>query len=435
MRKHAGWRVRIPAALLVVAVGVTIATTTTVFGKSGRHATAARATLKCGMGTGQKATGTPITLGGIATKQPGTDFTDIPNMAVAYFNCVNDNGGINNHPINYTLLTDQTVPAGVAADAKQLVETDKVMGIVGNTSIIDCAVNSSYYQQQGYFLIESGIAEQCYAGTNEAPVNMGPRYSADGATQTAILHGAKKIAFDQSNVPGTAYNLGGSKLIAAKHHIPITFLTEDAANINGATAAEKEVQAAGPGGAVVLVFTPPVALQILKGAQQLGLENKVIWTCATPCNTDFLSQSLGSAWNHKLFVNAEMNDIHDDPGADANLYLKVLRQYGSSVAGGIGSFSQFGFLVGQLTVQALLNIKSKVYNKQTVNAAFKALKGFKTDFLCKPWYYGPVPNNTDYTTWPDNGLMQIVPKSGCMAIDAVDPEIAKVRAYEAKNHV
>ena len=38
---------------------------------------------KCGLGNGQKASGTPIKLGGIATKQPGTDFTDIPNTAKA----------------------------------------------------------------------------------------------------------------------------------------------------------------------------------------------------------------------------------------------------------------------------------------------------------------------------------------------------------------
>jgi len=435
MRKHFGWRVRIPVALLVVAVGLTIATTG--FGKSTSSPKAsAAAGLGCGAGTGQKATGTPITLGAIVTKQPGTDFTDITNMAGDYFNCVNDNGGINGHPIQYTVLDEQTNPSQVAADAKQLIETDHVMGIAGNTSIIDCAVNSAYYAAQHYYLIESGIAEQCYAGSNEAPVNMGPRYSADGATQTAILEGAKKIAFDQSNVPGTGYNLGGSKLIAAAHHIPITFLTENAASINGETAAEKEVQAAGTGGAVVLVFTPPVALQILQGAQKLGLENKVIWTCATPCNTDFLATALGAAWNHKLFVNAEMSDLHDDNGPDAVLFAKVLKLYGSNVAGGAGSFSQFGFTVGQLAVKALLSIKGGVYNVQTVNAAFKALKGFKTDMLCKPWYYGPLPNNTDWTVWPVNGTMQLVPKTGgCMAISAVDPEVAKVRAYEKAHGV
>jgi branched-chain amino acid transport system substrate-binding protein len=74
---------------------------------------------------------------------------------------------------------------------------------------------------------------------------------------------------------------------------------------------------------------------------------------------------------------------------------------------------------------------------KTVNAAFQALKGFSTDMLCKPWYYGTgsvhLPNNTDYTVWPDNGQMQIVPKSGCLPISTDDPEVKTVRAYE-KTH-
>src|ERR1051326_3198710 len=60
--------------------------------------------------------GPPIVLGAIATNQPGTSFTDIPNMAKAYFDCVNANGGINGHPIKYKIATEQTNPAQVAAD-------------------------------------------------------------------------------------------------------------------------------------------------------------------------------------------------------------------------------------------------------------------------------------------------------------------------------
>jgi len=431
MRKRIGWRVRIPVAMLVVAVGVTIATTSTVFGKP--HAVAAAAA-KCGLGTGKPATGSPIVLGAIATDQPGTSFTDIPNMAKAYFDCVNANGGIYGHPISYKILTEQTTPATVAADAKQLISTDHVVGIVGNTSIIDCAVNGATYAKDGYFLIDAGIASQCYASPWSAAVNMGPRYSGDGAAQTAILHGAKTIVIDQSNVPGYQSNAAGIQLIAKAHHVKVVSLSANAASLNGETEAERIVQAAGTGGAADLIFTPPVAQQILQGAQKLNLENKVIWTCATPCNTDSLAKSLGSAWNHKLFVNAEMNDVHDDNGPNTKLFLSVLSQYGKAVSGGIGSFSQFGFTVGQLTVQALLSIKSKTYTKQTVNAAIEALKGYKTDMLCKPWYYGKasvhLPNNTDYTVWPENGTMRIVPGSGCLQISSFDPEVAQVRAIE-----
>jgi hypothetical protein len=55
----------------------------------------------CGPTPGKTATGSPINLGTINTKQPGTDFTDQANMAQAFFTCLNANGGINGHPVKY----------------------------------------------------------------------------------------------------------------------------------------------------------------------------------------------------------------------------------------------------------------------------------------------------------------------------------------------
>src|SRR6516164_4985169 len=170
---------------------------------------AAVSTSQCGTKPGVKATGTPIPLDAIATNQPGTSFTDIPNMAAAYFACVNANGGINGHPIKLYIQTEQTNPAQIAADAKQLVQTDHVVGIVGNTSILECTINHSYWEKLGYFVVDSGIAPECYSTPNSAAVNMGPRYSSDGAVQYALSQHVSKIVFDQSNVPGTGYIAGG----------------------------------------------------------------------------------------------------------------------------------------------------------------------------------------------------------------------------------
>jgi branched-chain amino acid transport system substrate-binding protein len=72
-------------------------------------------TSSCGTKPGVAATGTPINIGAINTKQPGTDFSDIENMAGAYFACVNANGGINGHPIKYFPVTEQTNPSQIAA--------------------------------------------------------------------------------------------------------------------------------------------------------------------------------------------------------------------------------------------------------------------------------------------------------------------------------
>ena len=103
---------------------------------------------KCGLGNGKKATGDPIKLAGLATKQPGVDFTQITAMAKAYFDCVNDNGGIDGRPVDYIAKTEQTNPQQVASLVTKLWENDKVLGFVGNTSLLDCAVNQKFYEER-----------------------------------------------------------------------------------------------------------------------------------------------------------------------------------------------------------------------------------------------------------------------------------------------
>jgi branched-chain amino acid transport system substrate-binding protein len=385
----------------------------------------------CGPKAGQAATGSPIKLGALATKQPGTDFSEIPRMTQAYFKCVNANGGVNGHPISFVIEYEQTDPGQAAQQAKKLIESEKVLGITGNTSIIEADVNHKYYEQQGYNVIGAGIAPSAYATPNFAAVNMGPRYSSDGATQALIRKGVKKIVLDQSNVPGTEYIQQGPELITKDAGLPFEGLKENVPIQDANSAALKAVQAAGDGGGVVLNYTPPEALKILQAAQQQGLQDRVKWGCSTPCNTDFLAKALGDAWDGKLFVNAELNLITAD-APDSNLYRKVRDTYAKDIP--LGSFSQMGFIIGRIATEALQGVKGD-YTKESVNTAFLNVKDFKTDILCGPWYYGKaplhIPNNVDRTVTPKGGTM--VQNEDCFPISDVDPAIKQVRDIEQKD--
>jgi branched-chain amino acid transport system substrate-binding protein len=386
-------------------------------------------TSKCGPKPGQKATGTPIRIGTIDTKQPGTDFSDGPNMINAYFACVNANGGVNGHPVKLYVQYDQTQPAQVAAAAKQLIQTDHVVGIVGVFDLLECTIDAPYWKQLGIYEMGAGIAPECWSTPNSAAVNMGPRYSSDGAVQYGLSQKPSKIVFVQSNVPGTGYIAAGPKALADAAHVPITELTENVPINDANSVALDLVNKAGSNGWVVLNFTPPEALVILQAAQKLGLEDRVKgWGCSTPCNTDFLAKALGPKWNHKLFVNAELTSPDDHNGPEMQLYKAILSKYGSNVAGGLGSFSEMGFLLGKFSVNALQTVKGP-YTIKSVNDAFKAIKNQKNELQCQPWVYGDyplhIPNNSDFTTTPDNGKM--VTAKGCTPISAADPQIAAYR--------
>src|SRR4029078_10283280 len=53
----------------------------------------------CGLGTGKKATGTPIKLGGIDMLIPGVDFTTIGKVADAYFKWLKHHSGSTRRPL------------------------------------------------------------------------------------------------------------------------------------------------------------------------------------------------------------------------------------------------------------------------------------------------------------------------------------------------
>jgi branched-chain amino acid transport system substrate-binding protein len=387
-------------------------------------------TSSCGPKPGVKATGTPINVGTIDTKQPGTDVSDGPNMINAYFQCVNNDGGVNGHPLKLYIEYDQTQPAQVEAAAKQLIQTDHVVAIDGVFDLLDCTIDQSYWKQLGIYEMDAGIAPECWSTPNSAAVNMGPRYSSDGAVQYGLSQHPSKIVFIESNVPGTGYIAAGPAALAAAAHVPITELTANVPITDASSVALNLVDKAGSDGWVVLNFTPPEALVILQAAQKLGLEDRVKgWGCSTPCNTDFLAKALGPKWNRKLFVNTELTDPDDHNGPDMQLYKAILAQYGQAVAGGIGSFSQMGYLLAKFFIQAVDKVKSP-YTIANVNAAIKAIKDEKTDMLCQPWVYGDyslhIPNNADFTTTPDNGKM--VTAQGCFNVSSDDPQIAQYRA-------
>src|SRR5436853_7835455 len=120
-------------AVLAAVLATTVVTTAASSGSAAKvgagKASAAKSV--CGLGTGKKATGAPIKIGGIDMLIPGVDFTTIGKVAKAYFDCVNDNGGINGRPIKYTLYTEQLNPAQEASLARKLIEKDKAVGVAG----------------------------------------------------------------------------------------------------------------------------------------------------------------------------------------------------------------------------------------------------------------------------------------------------------------
>ena len=387
----------------------------------------------CGMGTGKKATGEPIKLGNLTTSVPGIDFTTGPAMMKGYFDCVNDNGGINGRPLTMLMETTDFDPAVSAAAARKLIETDKVVAMVGGFSINDCPVNADYYKTKGYNVIVAGVPAECFNSPAIAAVNMGPGYSALGAAQIVIEKGAKgKMVTMTGKSPTSDYNDSLAGLYAKSKGLEWEDLQPELPITEPDTIIQDAVKRAGDGGAVVLNFTPPEGLKLLSAAKDLGLIDKVVWGSSTPLNDNSVAAALGPAWNGKLNVNAELS-LLDDPRPEMELYRTVSKQYNPSAP--LGSFQQMGFMIGRIIVKTLLDMPpADLDDPVKVNAAIAGIKNFDTHIVCKPWYFGGlpagnVPNNWDYNVVP-NGTDTMVLDKDCFPIAEVEPILTAVRAAE-----
>ena len=385
----------------------------------------------CGLGTGKKATGSPIRIGGIDMLIPGVDFTTIGKSAAAYFDCVNDNGGINGHPIHYILYNEQLNPAQEASLARKLIESDKVIGVVGNTSFAECGTNWKYYKSKGYIVIGAGVQAECYSTPSFAEVNSGPRYSNVGAAQALIKAGAKKLAIASPDTI-SAYADGGPALVAQKAGIPVKIFPTHLPVTDATSQLLQMYQFAGDGGGILLDFTPDTAPAFMKAAEAQGIVDKVLWGSSTPIANTFMAGQFSPAFDGHLWIDNEFSNVDPKVGPDSALMFQVLAKY-THPAIAPQAFAQMGFLDGLFATHALLSVKGPLTAK-SYNAAVLALKNQKTDILCKPWYVGNlayhIPNNTNIIVDYKNG--NVVVKSPCTDFQAVDPAIAQTRVWEKK---
>jgi branched-chain amino acid transport system substrate-binding protein len=425
MLRRIALAVALPIALLTA---VAVGTASSSNAKVG-SAAAGAAVSKCGAGTGKKATGAPIKLGGIDMLIPGVDFTTIGKVAQAYFNCVNDNGGIHGRPITYKLYSEQLNPAQEASLARKLIGSDKVVGVVGNTSFAECGTNWKYYKSKGYVVIGAGVQAECYSTPSFAEVNSGPRYSNVGAAQALVKAGIKKLAIASPDTI-SAYADGGPAKVAIAAHIPVKIFPTHLPVTDATSQLLQMYQFAGDGGGILIDFTPDTAPAFMKAAIDQGLVSKIKWGSSTPIANTFMSSQFSPAFDGHLWIDNEFSNVDPKVGPDSALMFQVLEKY-TKIAP--QAFAQMGFLNGKFAVAALMSIKGPITAK-SYNAAVINLKNQKSDILCKPYYVGKlpyhIPNNTNIVV--DYKDKAVVVRTGCTPFAPVDKSIAQTRIWEKK---
>lgn len=384
----------------------------------------------CGENTGQKATGKPIPVGAITTMSGIATFKEADEAVKAYFDCVNDNGGVHGRPIVYDDEDDQARLDIAAQAAKKLVGDQGVYMMVGSTSIIECIANAGYYNQENIVEIGLGIPPQCYQSKNIAEINAGPRQSGIGGVDYARRKlGIKSLVCTIGKVPGSDYSCGGIEEWGTKYGVKVTSIYSDPTSPDYASLV-LQILATGAD-AVMYYGTDNIGVQVLDDAEQQDGAAKMKWTAPTSMFTTRFPKAIDAKyWNDRIYVNAELAPL-DEPGKDNQNWLAVMNAYGGDALR--DSFSQAGYIAARIAVRAMLTINNPAdINRNTVTAAVENMPPYPTDLLCQSWYWGG-PDATEHnanhvtrTVTVDNGKWKEL--EGC--VDDADPGLAKIEARE-----
>jgi branched-chain amino acid transport system substrate-binding protein len=362
---------------------------------------------KCGSGDGKPATGQPIKIGGIYGNAAPGDFSSASKAAAAYFACVNANGGIHGRPIEYLTENDQWNPEIAAQSAAKLVGDKGVVALVGNGSFVEMSVNAPYYKKENVMVMASACAvSECFESSNIVSTNQGPLPSSIGAAMYAVEKlGAKNVACIGLAIP----SVGNWSCGAVDAYMKSKGLAGSSVLLNPAAPDVNSglLEAIASGADSILVNLPAgLGIAFLSAAKEQDLGKNYSWTSSTPLYDMSVPKALGDYWDGKLYVNAELTEL-EGKGADNQEWHKVMDAFGKK-DDQRDTFSQSGFLSAKYFVQTIEGLDpAKLDDRASVTAAIKAIKGYKSDLTCGPYYVGDADRHM-----PNHAGIMVVVKNG-----------------------
>ncbi|GFK95257.1 Leu/Ile/Val-binding protein [Fundidesulfovibrio magnetotacticus] len=217
---------------------------------------------------GNAAAAEPILIGGIFAESGPTAEIGTATRLVAEMKLkeINDAGGILGRPLKLVALDTQSTPEVALRMARQLVESDKVLALIGPTSTGEGMAVKKYTEEQKVPVIMTVGGDAIVAGGKYGPFAW--TFKVPQRTNTAVdkiyahlkAKGATKVALLTAKDPFGQDGLDALKALAAKHGI--TLVAEETMDSKGAdfSAEAFKVAMAKPQAVIVWTIGPAAAI-------------------------------------------------------------------------------------------------------------------------------------------------------------------------------
>lgn len=324
----------------------------------------------------------PIHIGAMTSSSGAAPISESIEGLKAYLERVNQSGGIQGRKIQLHWVDDGGDPNRARELAHRLVETEKVVAMVGGASTVDCAANGEYYQKQGLVSLPgTGVEDACFNSPAIAPLNAGPYIGlGSGLKFASEVLGHQKICAVLLAIPGMENGFrerieqwgrkSGKKLTGpAIPYNPAEPVSGVMHEIEGRACS-----------AVVFVGLEKASLAILAGQHSPALKN-LDWIFMTPAYTSPVARQDSKGWRG-IYAMSEFA-----PWTSADLPVRDWKEQLNLKKVPLSSFSQGGYVAGQVFVEALTRIKGKI-TRESVLRQFQQDDLIDNPMLSTPFTFG-----------------------------------------------
>ncbi|MFF4776390.1 ABC transporter substrate-binding protein [Microtetraspora fusca] len=320
----------------------------------------------------------PIKVGAINGVTGLFQTPEVPQAVKAVFDEVNAAGGINGRKIEFISKDDAMNPQRSTEAAKELIDSEDVVALVGSSSAVDCGLNRATYSKSGIVSIPAvGVDPACFTSPNIAPVNPGPF-----KLLTAMLYYASetlkhdKVCMFYTVLPGS----GGGIDTAIKEWSDLTgkqlAVKDTSVGEGDPTPYLVKAKAAG---CQAILYNAQVGPWFAQAKTQ-GMQDVDIIMGAnsyTDANAEVIPEGMNA------YSGTEWQPYTDETLPGNERWAKIVG--GNKIQK--TAFSQGAVMAADVFVEVLKTIKGDI-TRESVTKAFKEMQPIAYPMVGTPWVFG-----------------------------------------------
>lgn len=311
----------------------------------------------------------------------------------AYFNWVNENGGVWGRKVNLITVDDQFVPSKTVIEVKRLVEQDKVFAIVGGLGTPGCLAVMDYLNDGGVPFVYQGSGSSLLAiPPKEFIFSVQPNYSIEapivGKYLTEVAN-KKKIGmiYRAAEDGKEAYSALSAYLKEnGKEKLLVQAIAVDPAQTSFDNEIIKMMQS-GVDAVYLLTFTDQTP-NILKQSRDYGFEPLFV-TCYPNAEPKLIQLAEGAAEGLEVMAWVDLGDPESEKFVQ---YLEIFQaSYPDEIP---DAYAAAGFIAAELFTQGLWRAGAgENLTRESLVKGLESLKGWQGIISPIITYYKYDPNN------------------------------------------